>query len=108
MAPWRVLKVRLALFPSGERCLCLDATDGQTLLPKTPHKGRKNNQIQDLLRQEGGGKRIWNLSEQVRGTTGHHGAKAKGCQRHCLYMCGVAQHDEDSPGWGRQGTEPRK
>ena len=21
-------------------------------------------------------------------------------------MCGVAQHDEDTPGWGRQGTTP--
>ena len=25
------------------------------------------------------------------GTTGHHGAKVKDCQRHFFYFCGVAQ-----------------
>ena len=40
--------------------------------------------------QEGGGKRLRNISEPVQGTTGHYGAKAKGCQRHCVYVCGVA------------------
>ena len=34
---------------------------------------------------------LWNLSELVQSTTGHHGAKTKGCQRHCVYMYGVAQ-----------------
>ena len=34
-------------------------------------------------------KRLWNLSEPVQGTIGHHGAKAKGCQRHCVYVCGA-------------------
>ena len=27
-----------------------------------------------------------NLSEPVQGTTGHHGAKAKGYQRHCMVL----------------------
>ena len=26
----------------------------------------------------------WKTCEQVQGTTGYHGAKAKGCQRHCF------------------------
>ena len=33
---------------------------------------------------------FWNISKQVQGTTGHHGAKAKGCQGHCFYNCDVA------------------
>ena len=36
----------------------------------------------------------------------NHGAKAKGCQRHCVNVCSVAQHDEDTPGQGRQATTP--
>ena len=28
--------------------------------------------------------------------------------RHCVYICGVAQHAEDTQGWGRQGTNPSK
>ena len=28
--------------------------------------------------------------------------------RYCVYVCGVAQHAEDTPGRGRQGTNPRK
>ena len=93
--------------------LCADAFGLMPSMVK-PHgrrhlkKRRKNSQIQDLLGQEGGGKRLWNLSEPLQGTTGHHGAKAKGCQRHCVYMYGVAQHDEDTPGRGRLGTNPRK
>ena len=43
----------------------------------------------------------WYLSELIQGTTGHHGAKTKGCQRHCVYVYGVANHAEDTPGWGR-------
>ena len=39
-------------------------------------------------------------------TNEHHGAKAKGSQRHCFYMCGVAQHTEDTAGRCRQGTHP--
>ena len=42
-------------------------------------------------------------TEQIQGTTGHHGAKAKGCQRHCFKMCGVAQHAENT----REGTADR-
>ena len=47
----------------------------------------------------------WNthISEALKGTTGHNGGKAEGCQRHSVYMCGVTQHAEDTPGWGRQG-----
>ena len=87
-------------------CLCLDALDGKTVQRKTTDQGRKNSQLQDLQEQEGGGKCLWNLSEPFQGTTGHHGAKAKGCQRHCVYVCGVAQQAEDTP--GRQGPSPRK
>ena len=36
-------------------------------------------------------------------TNGYHGAKAEGCQRHCVYVCGFAQHAEDTPGAPRQG-----
>ena len=65
--------------------------DGGTLQQKTTHKGRKNRKLQDLQRQEGGGESVWNINEHIQGTTGHHVAKAKGCQRHCFYMCGVTQ-----------------
>ena len=75
--------------------------DGETLQQKRTHKGRKNTKLQDLQMQEDGEKRLWNLSEPVQGTTGHHRPKAKGCQKHCFYMCGVAQHDEDTSGWSR-------
>ena len=61
-----------------------------------------------LQRQEGGGKRLWNVSELNQGTTWDHGAKATDCQRHCVDVCGVAQHAEDTPWRGRQGTNPRK
>ena len=54
---------------------------------KATDKGRKNSQLQNLQRQEGGGKRLWNLSEPVQGTTGHHGAKTKGYQRHLHVWC---------------------
>ena len=36
---------------------------------KTTHKGRKNSKLPDLIRQEGGGEHIWNIGEQVQGTT---------------------------------------
>ena len=68
----------------------------QTLQQKTTRKGRKNSQLQDLQRQVGGGECIWNISEQIQGTTEHYGTKAKGCfcQRH-IDKCGVvAQHAE--------------
>ena len=83
-----------------------DAMDGETLQQKTTCK--KNSQLQDPWCQEGGGKHIQDLSEHVPGTTWHHEAKAKGCERHCVYMCGVTEHAEDTPGWSRQGTNPRK
>ena len=82
--------------------------DGPTLQQKTTHKGRKNGQLQDLKRQEDGWERVWDISEQIQGTTGLHGAKAESCQRHWFYMCGVAQHAEDTPGWCRQVTNPSK
>ena len=72
--------------------------DGQTLQPKATDKGRKNSQLQDLQRQEGGGNCLWDLNEPLHGTAGHQGAKDKGCRRYCVYMCGVAQHTEDTPG----------
>ena len=65
---------------------------------KASDNGRKNFQLQDPQRQEGGGKCLWNLSQQVKGTVWHHGSKVKGCQRHYLYMRGVAQHDEARAG----------
>ena len=89
-------------------CLCLDALDGQTLQLKTTDQGRKNSQLQNLQGPEGGGKRLWNLNELLQGTTGHHGAKAKGCQRHCVYVCVVGQHAEDTPEWDRQGHQPQE
>ena len=69
--------------------------DDETLQHKTTHRGRKNSQLQDLQRQEGGQECIWNIGEQIQRVTGHHGEKAKVC--HCFYMCGVAQHAEDRP-----------
>ena len=62
--------------------------DGETLQQKTTYKGRENSKLQDLQRQEGGGECVWINSEQIQGTTGHHAAKAKGCQRHGVYTCG--------------------
>ena len=76
--------------------------DGQTSQLKSTGQGKRNSQLQDLQGQEGGGKRLWNLNEP----TGHHGAKAKGCQRHCVYMCAVAQHAEDTPGWPERVPTP--
>ena len=45
---------------------------------------KENSKLQVLQGQEGGGERVWSISEQIQGTTGHHGAKAEGCQRHCF------------------------
>ena len=87
MVPWGP---NLYYFLLGDN-FCIDAMDGETLQQETTHKGRKNSQLQDLQRQEGGGECVWNIIEQIQVTTGHHGAKFKGCQRHCFYMCGVAQ-----------------
>ena len=50
---------------------------------------------------------FWNLGELVQDNTGHHGAKTEDCHRHCVYMCGVLQHTKDTPGWGRQDTNPK-
>ena len=52
---------------------------------KTNYKGREN--IQDLQRQEGSGKCVWNHGKQIQDLTGHNGASDKGCQRHCFNMC---------------------
>ena len=82
--------------------------DGEILQQKTTHKERKNNQLQDLQRQEDGEECIRNISEQIQGTTGDHGTMVKDCQRHCFYMCGAAQHDEDIVGPSTQGTNPSK
>ena len=49
-------------------------------------------------RQEGGVEIIWNISEQIQGSTVHYGTKAKKCQRHCFNMCCVEQHTEDTTG----------
>ena len=67
-----------------------------------------NSQLQVLQGQEGGLKHLWNLSEPLQDTIGHHGVKAKGCQRCGLYMCGFAKHAEDIRGQGRQDTNLRK
>ena len=93
------------IFDKQQGGFSLDAMDGEILQQKTTYKGRKNSKIQALKRQEGGRKYLWNISEPIQGT-GHHGAKAKGNQRHSVYMCGVAQHTEDTPGRSRQGTKP--
>ena len=47
--------------------------DGQTLQPKVTDRGRMNSQLQDLQRQEGGEKCLWNLSDPLQGMT-HQGA----------------------------------
>ena len=65
--------------------------DGETLQQKTIHKGREN-------RQDGCGDCVLDNSKQIKGTTEHNEAKAKGYQRHCFNMCGVAQNAEDIPG----------
>ena len=108
MAPWgfRHLnqwggRARFAPFLAGGQCLCLHIMDVETLQQKIAHKRRKNSQLQDLQRQEGGEEHIWDIGDKIQGTTGHHGAKAKACQRHCFYMCGVAQHAGDTPGRSR-------
>ena len=78
--------------------------DPETLQQKATDKGRKNNQLQDLQRQESGSKCLLNLSEPLQGPTGHHGAKAKGCQRPCVYVCGVAEDAENTQAKDRNGT----
>ena len=80
--------------------------DGETLQQQTTHEVRKNSKLQDLQRQESGGEHIWDISEQIQGTIGHHGTKPKGCQIHCFYICGVEQCTKDTPGQSRQGTTP--
>ena len=82
--------------------------DGEILQQKTTHRGRKNSQLQDLQRQEGGRKRLWNINEPVQSTTGHHNAKTEGCQRHCFYMCGVAQHAKNTPGQRGPGAKTQQ
>ena len=74
----------------------------ETLQQKTT----ENRKLQDLQRQEGGGKYAWDISEQIQGTTTPNGAKVEGCQRHLFDMCCVAQHAEDKPKQTRQGTHP--
>ena len=51
---------------------------------------------------------LWIISDQIQGTTGHHGAKAKGCQRHC-FTCEVL-HNMLRTHHGRadKGTNPSK
>ena len=44
---------------------------------KTAHKGRENSKLQDLQRQDDSGECVWNISEQIQGTTGHNEAKPK-------------------------------
>ena len=46
--------------------------------------------------------------KRIQGLNGHNGIKAIGCQRHCFYMCGVAQHAEGTPGRSRQATHPNR
>ena len=77
---------------------------GEALQQKTIHKGRKNSKLHDLQRHKGGGVCIWN----IQGTTAHKGVKTKGCQGHRFYMCGLAQHAEDTSGQSRQGLNPSK
>ena len=50
----------------------------EILQQKTTHQGRKNSQLQDLQRQEVGRECVLNITDQIQGTTGHHGAKMKG------------------------------
>ena len=52
--------------------------DGETLQQKTTHKGRESSNLQDLQRHWGRGGRVWNINEQIQGTTGHNGTKAEG------------------------------
>ena len=61
-----------------------------------------------LQQMQDGGECGLKISEQIQGITGHHGAKTKGCQRHCFNMGDVAQHAEDTPGWRRHCTQPSK
>ena len=70
--------------------------DGDTLQQNTTHEGRKNSKLQDLQRQHSKRECIWNISEQIQGTTGHDRVMTKGCQIHCVYNCGVAKHAEDT------------
>ena len=62
--------------------------DGESLQQKMTHRGRENNKLQDLQRQEGGGECFWNISGKVQGTTGHHGAKAE-LVRDIVFTCVV-------------------
>ena len=62
--------------------------DGKTLQQKTTTKGRKNSKLQDLKRQEGGGECIWNISEQIQGTTVHRRARPK-VVRNIVFTCVV-------------------
>ena len=71
-------------------------------------KLKNDSKLQVLQRQEGGAENICNIGEQIQCRTGYHGAKAQGCQRHCLNMSHVEQHCEDTVGLNRQVTHPNK
>ena len=58
--------------------------------------------------RNGFGEFVWNIREQIQGTTGHHRPKVKDCQRHCFYICGAAQYAKDTPGLIGQGNPSRR
>ena len=52
----------------------------------------------------------WQMGQsgQIQGTTDHHRAKARGCEGHCVNMCGATQHAEKISGWSRQAIHPSR
>ena len=99
---------RFALILAGWQRICPDAMDGETLQQKTTHKRRKNSQLQDLQRQGVVQNMFGILVSRFRVLLGTMEQRPKVVRYIVFYMCGVAQHAEDTPGPRRQGTNPIK
>ena len=95
-------RTRFALCFAGWWHFHLDSMACEILLQKITHKGRENYKLQNFQRQESGGECV--ICEQNQGTTGYHGAKAEGCQRHGFDMCCVVQYNENTAGRSRLDT----
>ena len=86
---------KFALFLARWQRLCLEAMDSKTLRPKITHNGRENRKLQDLQSQECGAICVWNISEQIQ--VWAPWSKDQRLSETLFYMCGVAQHVEDTP-----------
>ena len=103
MAPWGFHhlnhwggRTRFAQF-LAERRLCLDAIQGEILQQKITHMGReKKQQTTGSPQQDGSGECIWNISEQIqgssRGTMGQRPKLVRGIVLKCVMLHSMLMH----------------